>query len=334
MTLNTSTHHTSISQTLAPPKTFMDFCAGIGGGRLGMTRQGFKCLAYSELDDHPAYTYQVMHGTTETNVGDLMQLTPESLPDFSVMVGGFPCQSFSIAGKRAGFEDHRGLIIYGLCRILEAKQVPYFILENVKGLVNHQQGQTMRIILKELTRLGYWVQYAVLDSSAYGVPQMRERVYLIGMKHGYYKRLFQWPTPQPLPTLERFLDPENLNELPVSHPTFQKYLQNRYNHGRFHLDELLAENGLILDTRQSDLRLYRGKCPTLRTGRHGILYVKDGTLRKLSALEALQLQGFPLALAKKACQASIPESKLLAQAGNAMTVNVIEALAQSLLQCC
>jgi DNA (cytosine-5)-methyltransferase 1 len=312
---------------------FMDFCAGIGGGRLGLESLGLECVAYSEIDENPVKTYKLFYGIEEKNYGDLMDIKTEDLPDFDIMVGGFPCQSYSIVGQRKGLEDLRGQIIYGLIEILIARGTKYFILENVKGLTNHNSGETLNIILTELEEAGYQVEHKVLDSQNYGVPQMRERVYFVGIRKDLVKegKRFEFPEEQPIPNIQDYLiDTEN-KILPIEDATFQKYLNNKYNVGKFDINEILAEDYLVLDTRQSDLRLYRGKVPTLRTGRHGILYVKDGQLKKLSGYEALLLQGFPRELADKS-KGEIVEGKLLSQAGNAMTVSVIRALGNKLLE--
>ncbi len=312
---------------------FMDFCAGIGGGRLGLEENCITCVAHSEIDRIANATYRLFFGEKEQNYGDLMCIDTNTLPDFDILIGGFPCQTFSIVGKREGFEDYRGQIIYGLIRILAEKNIPYFILENVKGLVNHNQGKTLTEILNALSDAGYTVDYRVLNSESYGVPQLRERVYFVGIKKELAKKPFQWPMPTKIPNLKDYLiDTEN-EILDFENPTWQKYINNKYNKGRFNFSEILGEDYLVLDWRQSDLRLYRGKTPTLRTGRHGILYVKEGKLRKLSGYEGLLLQGFPKELADKAKQANISSNRLLSQAGNAMTVPVICALGKSLLAC-
>lgn len=312
---------------------FMDFCAGIGGGRLGLINNGLDCVAHSEIDEIPNKTYRMFFGDEEKNYGDLMIINSEELPDFDILIGGFPCQTFSILGKREGFYDNRGLIIYGLLKIIKEKNVPYFILENVKGLTNHDNGRTLKTILEAIDSLGYDVDNRVLNSINYGVPQMRERIYLVGVKKGKHTKKFQWPKEQSIPDIKEYLiDSDNLI-FNVNDQTFQKYLNNKYNQGKHNLEKILQQDYLVLDWRQSDLRLYEGKSPTLRTGRHGILYVKDGQLRKLSGFEALLLQGFPLDLAKKAKEKKIINSKLLSQAGNAMTVPVIEAIGKELLNC-
>lgn len=312
---------------------FMDFCAGIGGGRLGLEKNNLECVAHSEIDMIPNYTYRLFFGEEEKNYGDLMCIDTKSLPNFDVLIGGFPCQTFSIVGKREGFSDSRGQIIYGLIKILVEKEVPYFILENVKGLVNHNKGETLRIILKELSDVGYHVDYKVLNSENYGVPQFRERIYFVGIKKDLLKKPFRWPETTDIPNIQDYLIDTDNDILDLANPTWQKYINNKYNKGRFDFEKLLKEDYLVLDWRQSDLRLYRGKTPTLRTGRHGILYVKDGKLKKLTGYEGLLLQGFPKELADKAKNAKINSNKLLSQAGNAMTVSVISAIGKSLLEC-
>ncbi len=312
---------------------FIDFCAGIGGGRLGLEENGMKCIAHSEIDMTTNYTYRLFHGKDEENFGDLMKLDTTKLPDFDVLIGGFPCQTFSIVGKREGFSDSRGQIIYGLIKILVDKNVPYFILENVKGLVNHDKGNTLKVILEELNNAGYYVDYKVLNSENYGVPQLRERIYFVGIKKELMKKEFEWPKPVDTPDIKDYLIDTDNSILDPDNPTWKKYINNKYNKGRFDIPELLKEDYLVLDWRQSDLRLYRGKTPTLRTGRHGILYIKNGQIRKLSGYEGLLLQGFPKRLADKAKKAKINNNTLLSQAGNAMTVSVISAIGKALLQC-
>ena len=125
---------------------FIDFCAGIGAGRLGLQNLGLSCIGFSEIDKYSERTYREFFGQEEKNHGDLMKVDTADLPDFDLMIAGFPCQSFSVIGQRKGMNDHRGQIIYGLIKIMNAKNLPYFILENVKGLVNHEGGKTLKVI--------------------------------------------------------------------------------------------------------------------------------------------------------------------------------------------
>jgi len=315
---------------------FIDFCAGIGAGRFGLEKNGLTCVGFSEIDEQAEKTYRSFFGEEETNYGDLMKIDTKKLPDFDLMIAGFPCQTFSVIGQRKGMGDARGQIIYGLIKIMKEKNLKYFILENVKGLTNHDNGNSLKVILEELDKAGYKVFYQVLNSIDYGVPQMRERIYFIGIRKNLIPEDFEYyfPDRQPRADVKDYLiDTKELefDEKKESYETFLKYLKNKYNHGRYDLDEFLTRDYLVIDTRQSDLRLYINKVPTLRVGRHGILYVKNGKFRKLSGYESLLLQGFPKQLAKKV-DGVIEEINLLKQAGNAMTVNTIEAITRELFK--
>ncbi len=315
---------------------FMDFCAGIGGGRLGLEK-GMRavCVGFSEIMPASEKTYRALHNAyKEKNWGDLTKIKTLELPNFDILIAGFPCQSFSIIGKRKGFADERGRIIYHLIRILKDKKVPYFILENVKGLVNHNHGKTIKTIIKALEDAGYYTGYKVISSAKMGVPQIRERVYFVGIRKDKAKKgKFIWPSEIETSNIKKFLCDENSKILDETNSTFQRYLNNKYNKNKYNMKNLLKEDYLVIDTRQSDLRQYRGVVPTLRTGRHGILYVKDGKLHKISGFESLLLQGFEKESSLKVSkQLDIPEKDLLSQAGNAMTTNVIEKVSRQLLE--
>ncbi|MFQ5641715.1 MAG: DNA (cytosine-5-)-methyltransferase [bacterium] len=313
----------------------MDFCAGIGGGRIGLEKAGMRCVGFSEINSGSVRTYREFFGEDEKNYGDLMKINPAELPDFDLMIAGFPCQTFSVIGPRTGMKDRRGMTIFGLIDIMTAKNLKYFILENVKGLLNHGSGESLKVILKELDEAGYKVFWKLVSSLYLGVPQMRERIYFAGVR----KDLITNAAPFVFPRIARTPDIKNylidtdesleFTEKRRSYETFLKYLDNKYNKGKFSIERMLKEDYLVIDTRQSDLRLYRGRVPTLRTGRHGILYVRNGKFRRLSGYESLLLQGFPEGLARKV-RGKIDEGSLLSQAGNAMTVNVVEAFGEKL----
>ncbi len=245
---------------------FFDFCSGIGGGRIGLERNGFQCVGHSEIDPNTAETYKRFFND-ERNFGDLTKIKIESMPDFDMLIAGFPCQSFSIVGKREGFKNSRGQIIYFLIEIMKKKNIKYFILENVKGLVNHDKGNTLRTIKKD-------------------------------------------------------------NE------TFKRYLSNKYNiEENYRIEDILKWENSVIDYRQSDLRRYEGFFPTLRTGRHGLLYIKNGKIKRLNGYEALLIQGFPKEIASIVKKDNFfVNNKVLSQAGNAMTVNVIEKIGENILK--
>lgn len=179
---------------------------------------------------------------------------------------------------------------------MKQKDIKYFLLENVKGLVNHDNGKSLKTIMKSLDEAGYYVKWQVLNSVHYGVPQMRERIYFVGFRKDLLPKDFDFvfPNSQKQTTkVEDFLIDTNeltFGEKQQTYQTFIKYLGNKYNKDKHSIDALLSNEHLVLDTRQSDIRLYHNKVPTLRLGRHGILYVRDNKFRKLSGYESILLQ--------------------------------------------
>jgi len=313
---------------------FFDFCSGIGGGRIGMEEVGFECVGHSEIDLNTAKTYEKFFNDSR-NYGDLTKIDLKELPEFDIMIAGFPCQTFSIAGKREGFEDNRGLIIYSLIKIMKTKNVKYFLLENVKGLLNHDKGKTLRIIKNELEKAGYNLYTKVLNSINFGVPQMRERIYLVGFRKDLDNYTFEFPIEENIIyNLENYIDTKNVSELDKNNETFNKYLKNKYNKEKnYKIEDILTWENSIIDYRQSDLRRYNGYFPTLRTGRHGLLYIKNRKIVRLNGYEALLLQGFPKEIAEMVKKDKFfVNNTVLSQAGNAMTVNVIKKIAEKMKQ--
>lgn len=314
-------------------KSFFDFCSGIGGGRLGLEQAGFECVGRSETSRLADTTYRLMHDTkNDHNFGNLKKIIGDTIPEFDLLIAGFPCQTFSVIGRQDGFSDDRGQIIFQLARILRETQPTCFILENVKGLVTHDKGKTIKVILNELTNSGYTVSYRVLSSLDYGVPQMRQRVYFVGFKTslGLDYSTFKWPEPIPAPALSDYLidhNPANEERLDI----LKHHLNNPTNAGKYTVANIRTMEGKIIDTRMNDLRIYTGKCPTLRAQRDGILYVRSGEIYQLTGYEALLLQGFPKEYADKV-KNTVTDRHLLMQAGNAMTVSVIKALGNSIKQ--
>lgn len=154
--------------------------SGIGGFELGIEKvlEDSQCVGYSEIDKYAIKTYESHFD--HYNYGDITAIEPDRLPDFDLIVGGFPCQAFSVAGKRLGFEETRGTLFFDVARILDNKRPRHLVLENVKGLLSHDGGKTFSTILGVLTDMGYRVEWQVLNSKNFGVPQNRERVYIVG----------------------------------------------------------------------------------------------------------------------------------------------------------
>ena len=313
-------------------RTFFDFCSGIGAGRLGLERCGLTCVGHSDTSRLADITYMLMHDSAQDkNYGNLKKLNFDNMPKFDVMIAGFPCQTFSVIGKQAGFSDDRGQIIFHLSRILREMKPKCFILENVKGLVLHDNGKTIRKIVDELDFSGYHVSYKVISSLNCGVPQMRQRVYFVGVRKDIVSNLenFKWVNEIEKPHLKDYvvcdkeITSENLEIL-------KRYLINSTNNGRYSIDDLKEMNGKIIDTRMNDLRIYDDKCPTLRAQRDGIYYVLNNKIYQLTGYEALLLQGFPKKYADKV-KDKVTDRHLLMQAGNAMTVNVINLIGKALV---
>ena len=167
---------------------FLDLFAGIGGFRLGMESAGHECVGFCEIDKFARGSYKAIHNTKgEIELHDITRVTDESIRRFGsvdVICGGFPCQAFSIAGHRRGFEDTRGTLFFEICRFASILRPKYLFLENVRGLLNHDGGATFETIIRTLDELGYDVEWQVLNSKNFGVPQNRERVFIIGHLRG------------------------------------------------------------------------------------------------------------------------------------------------------
>lgn len=161
--------------------TFFDMFSGIGGFKLAFENAGFKSVGFCEIDPYSRKLYKAYFNTEgEYECHDATRINPNKLPEFDVLVGGFPCQAFSIAGKRLGFDDTRGTLFFDIVRICQEKRPRYILLENVKGLLSHDGGKTFQTILGLLAEIGYQCEWQVLNSRDFGVPQNRERVFIAG----------------------------------------------------------------------------------------------------------------------------------------------------------
>lgn len=310
--------------------TFMDFCAWIGCGRLGLELAWLACVWFSEINNKAEETYRTFFWNEERNYWDLMKINPNDLPDFDLLIAWFPCQTFSVIGQRKGMEDPRWQVIFWIRNILKAKNTKYFILENVKWLVNHESGATIKSIVELLDEAGYYVTWKVLNTIDYWLPQSRERVYFYGVRKDLwpFKSKLEFPVKLSQRNwLDKYLIEEDEKYIISGKKldTLRHYLKNKYNNGQYTIENLVKKEGFIIDTRQSDIRFYSNMSPTLRTGRHGLLYSKNNQLREISGLESLLLQWIPYKLAIKTNNV-ITDKDLLWQAGNAMSVNVIAAL--------
>ena len=181
---------------------FIDLFAGIGGIRLGFESVGGHCVFSSEFDENACKTYKANFG--EHPFGDITQIDAKDIPDFEILLGGFPCQAFSIIGKKEGFENETcGTLFFEIERILKEKRPKAFMLENVKNLISHDKGRTFQTIRKHLEALGYNVYAKVLNALDYGVPQKRERIIIVGFKDDV---MFSFPEHTPVSKCKRLAD--------------------------------------------------------------------------------------------------------------------------------
>lgn len=188
--------------------TFIDLFAGIGGFRIPMQELKGKCVFTSEFNSYAQKTYELNFG--EVPSGDITKLDLNTIPKHDILTGGFPCQPFSISGKMKGFNDERGTLIYKVLSIIELKKPKIIFLENVKHLIHHGGGETLKTILSEIEQLGYKVSWELLNASDFGVPQNRERVIIIGHKTKTFD--FSKLKTRPKPILKDFLEKKALFE--------------------------------------------------------------------------------------------------------------------------
>lgn len=254
------------------------------------------CVGFSEIDKYATQIYQ-SHFPEHKNYGDITKIDPTTLPDFDLLVGGFPCQSFSIAGKRGGFSDTRGTLFFEIARILNTKRPRLFLLENVKGLLSHANGDTFRTILSTLDELGYDLQWQVLNSKNHGVPQNRERVFIVGHLRGT-------PRPQVFPFTESNGKTVRRIQGDVSGKGYASQQDRTY-----FPDSLM------------------GCLPATRTENKVNVLVEDMKIRRLTPVECERLQGFP-----DNWTAGVSDTQRYKCCGNAVTVNVIADIMEKLLK--
>ena len=364
--------------------------AGIGGFRAGLTRAGgFQCVGHCEIDKYADASYRAIHDIRkeERYYPDARAIDPNDLPDSDLLCGGFPCQAFSLAGRRKGFEDARGTLFFEIARLAEAKRPAYLLLENVPGLLSHDGGRTFAAILTTLYDLGYHVEWAVLNSKHFGVPQSRRRVFLICYLDprcaGKILPVFGTDAKALIqvvggPQGSHVYDPEGVActqtagaggmggktglylvngdkitasfvDLCAGHPrqTGQaRCITARY--GQTTLSNHKAERSGVLLIREDTKAGYKAAAPgdtvslrfastphrgrvgrdiahTLETSSTQGIVERGGRIRRLMPRECLRLQGFEDSQIDKIL-AITSDAQAYKQAGNCVTVNVIEAI--------
>ncbi len=171
---------------------FIDFFSGIGGFHYGLSQIGGECVMASDTNIVTTETYKLNYGMVPH--GDINDIKSEDIPDFDILCGGFPCQAFSVIGPQGGFSDPRGILIFQVFRILRDKQPKAFILENVRGLISHDGGKTYEFIVAELNKCGYNVSCKILEAKNYGLPQIRKRLFFVGIRKDFEVQ-FEFPQP-------------------------------------------------------------------------------------------------------------------------------------------
>ena len=271
------------------------------------------CIGFSEIDKYAIQTYQ-KHYPNHKNYGDITKINEKELPDFDLIVGGFPCQSFSIAGKRGGFADTRGTLFFEIARILKEKQPRLLLLENVKGLLSHDNGRTFKVIVSTLDELGYDIQWQVLNSKNFGVPQNRERVFIVGHLRGT-------PRPEVFPFAEAGGAADARPEQGHTSGEIASTVRSRYGNG--------TGSHLIEPSRRHEQRVYEDVAPTVQSsygtgGCHVPIVMPQ--IRRLTPIECERLQGFPDLWTE-----GVSDSQRYKMLGNAITVNVVQAVMERIM---
>lgn len=304
--------------------------AGIGGTCLGFKEAGFDVVWANECDKYAAMTYRENFPEVNLIEADIRTVDPDTLEPVDILVAGFPCQAFSIAGYRKGFEDERGNLFFDVLRFAKAMQPAVIFLENVKNLKTHDDGKTYKIIKASLECEGYYVLDKILNSMEYGnVPQNRERIYIVAFKSGRTASRFKFPSP-----IERTQALVSIIDQSVSDT---KYF---YPPGRYpSYDKIIADSVVTQNTCYQIRRAYIREnkshvCPTLTanmgTGGHNVpIILTDHGVRKLTPRECLALQGFPV---EYRLPTKMANSQLYKQAGNTVTVPVVARIAQQIKQ--
>ena len=307
------------------------FFAGVGGIDVGFEKTGaFETVYANEIDPYPVKTFEKNFDLKVDN-RDIHDVQPDEIPDVDVIVGGFPCQAFSIAGYRQGFNDAkgRGTLFFEMIRIIHEKKPRIVFLENVKNLVSHDNGNTFRIILKALRNEGYKYRYQVLNAMEYGnMPQNRERIYIVAFRNDDDFAKFSFPDPIPLTrSLEDVIDFHSKVDDRYYY-TKDKYKGDIYDK----LVEAMNDNRAIYQWRRQYVRKNKsGVVPTLTAnmggGGHNVpLILSDTGIRKLTPHECFNVQGFPANFVLP----DLAESRLYKQAGNSVCVDVIYRIAENI----
>lgn len=302
---------------MAEPKfTFIDLFAGIGGIRLGFEHVGCKCVFSSEFDEDACKTYEANFG--EHPAGDITKIDAKDIPDFDILLGGFPCQAFSIIGKKEGFANETcGTLFFDIERILKEKRPSAFMLENVRNLTAHDGGNTFRVIREHLEALGYTVYAKVLNALDYGVPQKRERIIIVGFREF---TMFSYPDPVPVSKRKTLAD---ILEKDVDKKYYVK--ESIRDSRRARLKDPDYPKPYISHENMAGSITPHPYSAALRAGASAN-YILINDERRPTEREMLRIQGFP-----DDFRIVVPYGKIRHQCGNSVAVPVIKAVAEQMM---
>ena len=295
---------------------FIDLFAGIGGIRLGFESVGGHCVFSSEFDEDACKTYEANFG--EHPSGDITKIDAKDIPDFEILLGGFPCQAFSIIGKKEGFANETcGTLFFDIERILKEKQPPAFMLENVRNLTAHDNGNTFRIIKEHLEKLGYHVYAKVLNALDYGVPQKRERIIIVGFIDDV-----EFSFPEPISESEK----TTLADILEDNVDKKYYVRDAIRESR--IERLKDKNypkPYISHENMAGSITPHPYSSALRAGASAN-YILINDERRPTERELLRIQGFP-----DDFKIVVPYGKIKKQTGNTVAVPVIKAVAREMI---
>lgn len=317
---------------------FIDLFSGIGAFRIGLEKQGFQCVWSSDNNKNCQETYQANFG--DRPFGDITKIKPKEIPDFDLITAGFPCQPFSISGRHKGFNDTRGTLFFDICRIIKEKKPKVIILENVKHFINHDKKKTIKKIINSLEELNYNVTYKILNASDFGLPQNRERIFIIASKKGYFD--FSLIKTKKSKTLKFFLDKDKKfsflkkNEYTLLEKKFIKKQDSGlifvgYRNKNMFKRGVRPNSEHLNRTHRQPNRIYssEGYHPTLPSqesaGRFFILD-ENKKVRKLTVDECYRIMGFPKKFIK-----SPKSGEQYKQIGNSIAINVIEEIVKEIV---
>lgn len=304
--------------------TFIDLFAGLGGFRIALESLGARCVYSNEWDIFAQKVYAENFG--DIPEGDITQVDENTIPDHDILCAGFPCQAFSISGKQDGFKDNRGTLFFDVARIVKTKKPNVVFMENVKNFVTHDNGDTLKVVRKTMEELGYTFYQKVLNASDYGVPQNRERVYMVCFRNDLKMDSFKYPKPFKLTYyVEDFLleDEDALKDLYVdrSDTYFNGVKDNQYSNKPIRL-------GIVNKGGQGE-RIYsiKGTAITLSANGGGAFaktggYLINGKIRKLHPRECARIMGYPDTY--KICENTNQAYK---QLGNSVVIDVLQLIA-------